>query len=74
MMGKQLKTARMKMGLTQVEMADFLCCHPQTISEMERDTKPISKLVEKVIAQYNHILALETQVLQKKLLNLSNAG
>lgn len=74
MTGEELRNVRLNWNLTQKGMADFLCCHPQTISEMERGKKPISKLIDKVITQDTLILTLQIQLYKERLATPTKMG
>ncbi len=46
MTGRGLRRIRRRLGLTQVELAEELGRHPQTVSEYERGVLEVPKLVE----------------------------
>jgi DNA-binding transcriptional regulator YiaG len=51
MKGSELRRVREEWKLTQVEFANLLGCHPQTVSEMERGRKPISQAIEILVGK-----------------------
>lgn len=63
MTGKELKRARSKLGMTQVELGEALGVHWNSVARMERDEFPIIRTTELAV---KYLLLMQTKKGERK--------
>jgi transcriptional regulator with XRE-family HTH domain len=63
---KEFKRKRIRLGLTQTELAEMLDIKPNTISRYETGTLPISKVVELALEAVENRMVEETELVENK--------
>lgn len=66
MKGHDLQALRKSFGLTQVQFAERLGIHPLTLSRFERESDPISQLVQLAICELTRRLEEKSRKPTKK--------